>query len=190
MSTGKYIGYGAAEAECEKLDYLLTRTKINISPSSLAWLNSIYKWDIYYLRMAKLVASKSKDPSTQTGAVIVRPDNSLCSIGFNGFPKVMPDNPDNYSNREEKYSRIVHCEVNAQLFSRDASLQDYTLYTWPFASCDRCCVQMLQVGITRFVAPVLPEHLKERWEASLNKTKGYIEECNRILDLIDVEGVL
>ena len=141
-------------------------------------------WDIYYLQMARLVASKSKDPSTQTGAVIVRPDRSLCSIGFNGFPQGMPDSLELYTNREEKYSRIVHCEVNAVLFSRDVSLKGYTLYTWPFASCDRCCVQMLQAGIERFVAPILPPELYERWGASLEKTRKYIQECGRTLDEI------
>jgi dCMP deaminase len=179
--------------ELKPLSYLMRRIHYGpILPDDehVPAMWALYEWDIYYLKMAKHVASKSKDPSTQTGAVIVRPDKSVCSIGFNGFPKGMKDSPEVYANREEKYSRIVHCEVNAQLFSRDASLQGYTLYTWPFASCDRCCVQMLQSGITRFVAPVLPESLKERWEASLNKTKGYIEECGKVLDLVDVEGVL
>ena len=32
--------------------------------------SSLYKWDIYYLKMAKLVASKSKRPSTRRGAVL------------------------------------------------------------------------------------------------------------------------
>jgi dCMP deaminase len=175
------------------LNYLIERyhgNNTNWSWEDLMPLRSIYNWDVYYLKMAKQVASKSKDPSTQTGAVIVRPDWSQCSVGFNGFPKRMKDDPELYANREEKYSRIVHCEVNAQLFSRDASLEGYTLYTWPFASCDRCCVQMLQAGITRFVAPVLPEHLKERWQASLEKTRKYIEECGLVLDLVDVEGIL
>jgi dCMP deaminase len=86
------------------------------------------QWDEFYLGMAKYIASKSKDPSTKTGAVIVRPDKSLCSIGFNGFPKKMPDDPALYANRDEKYSRIVHCEMNALLFSRE-QLTGYTLYT-------------------------------------------------------------
>ena len=178
------------DLEQAKLQYLIDRYKPRIYPSinhgSGELLKSMYAWDIYYLEMAKHVASKSKDPSTKTGAVIVREDNSLCSIGFNGFPKGMPDSEELYANREEKYSRIVHCEINAHLFSRDTSLKGYTLYTWPFASCDRCCVQMLQAGITRFVAPVLPDNLQERWGASLELTRKYIEECGKTLDLVDL----
>jgi len=134
------------------------------------------RWDIFYLKMSHLVSQMSKDPSTQTGAVIVRPNKSVVSVGFNGFPKDMPDKPEYYADREQKYSRIVHCEMNALLFTKESVL-GYTLYTWPFASCDRCCVSMLQAGITRFVFPELPEDKKERWQKPLDLTKKYIEEC-------------
>ena len=73
------------------------------------------KWDLRFLELAKVVASWSKDPSTQTGAIIVRPDKTIVSVGFNGFAQSMPDNSLLYDNREEKYSRIIHCEMNALL---------------------------------------------------------------------------
>ena len=91
----------------------------------------------------------------------------------------MSDNPGWYENRDEKYSRIVHCEINAQLFSREP-LSGYTLYTWPFAPCDKCCVQMLQAGIVHFVFPELKEEKKERWQKPLDLTKKYINECGRV----------
>jgi len=135
------------------------------------------KWDIRFLQLAKHVSTWSKDPSTQAGAVIVRPDRSVCSTGFNGFAKNMQDNPEFYADREVKYSRIIHCEINAQIFARDPDLSGYTLYTWPFACCDRCCVQMLQAGIIRFVFPKLPGYLEERWLGPLELTKKYIAEA-------------
>jgi dCMP deaminase len=134
------------------------------------------KWDIRFLQLTRLVSAWSKDPSTKTGAAIVRPNGSVAGVGFNGFPKNMPDLPELYSNREEKYSRVVHCEINAQLFSQDESLAGYTLYTWPFSSCDRCCVQMLQAGITRFVWPSASEDVLSRWAGSIERTKRYITE--------------
>lgn len=133
------------------------------------------KWDIRYLQLAAHVASWSKDPSTQTGAVIVKPNKTVLSVGFNGFPQNMPDQGELYANREEKYSRIVHCEVNALILA-EGSARGCTLYTWPFASCDRCCVQMLQAGITRFVYPSIPAHLVERWGKALDLTHKYIIE--------------
>jgi dCMP deaminase len=137
------------------------------------------KWDVRFLQLAKLVSSWSKDTSTKTGAVIVRPDRTVVSIGFNGFPKNMPDNPEWYGNRKEKYSRIVHCEVNALIHAFE-SLKGYTLYTYPFGSCDRCAVQLLQAGVTRFVFPSPSSDALSRWRESLKRAKKYIEESKAI----------
>jgi len=140
------------------------------------------KWDKRFLDMAKLVSTWSKDPSTQTGAVIVRPDKSVCSVGYNGFPKNMPDHDELYNNREEKYSRIIHCEMNAMNFSHDTSMEGYTLYTYPFLSCDRCFVHMVQAGITRFVSPTCPPALEERWGDAFDRVRGYAKECGIQVD--------
>lgn len=142
-------------------------------------------WDLRFLEMAKLVASWSKDPSTKTGAVIVAFNKSIVSVGFNGFPMGMSDDDDLYANREEKYSRIVHCEVNALIFADRAALMGATLYTYPFMSCDRCVVQMLQAGIYRFVAPKATEDQLTRWGSAFEKTRRYIDEVGS--ELTEVE---
>ena len=139
------------------------------------------KWDRRFLELATLVSTWSKDPSTKTGAVIVGPDRSVISVGFNGFPAGMPDNQELYENRDEKYSRIVHCEVNALLFTRGSIPSGSTLYTVPFMSCDRCVVQMLQAGIRRFVAPAASPDKVERWGAAFDRTRKYIQECGGTL---------
>jgi dCMP deaminase len=136
------------------------------------------KWDKRYLRLAREIATWSKDPSTQVGAVIVRPNKSVCSVGFNGFPQPMNDLPETYLNRDEKYSRIVHAEVNALIFSRDVSHENYTLYTYPFLSCDRCFVQMVQAGITRVVSPVPTLDQESRWGKAFDCVRRYAKECN------------
>jgi dCMP deaminase len=142
-------------------------------------------WDEFFLGMAKYVSLKSKDPSTKSGSVIVRPDRSVASIGFNGFPKKMPDPPYMYDNREEKYSRIIHSEVNAAIFCRDQSMEGYTLYNWPLPPCDRCLVEMVQHGITRFVAPKMSADAEARWGEAVKKTRQYIQECR--LELLEVD---
>jgi dCMP deaminase len=141
------------------------------------------KWDLRYLDMARLISTWSKDPSTQTGAVIVRPNGTVMGVGFNGFPQNMSDAPELYANREEKYSRVVHCEVNALIFS-NGPVQGCTLYTWPFLSCDRCMVQMLQAGIKRFVAPVASADQLTRWGAAFEKVKKYAAEVG--VDVVEV----
>jgi dCMP deaminase len=138
------------------------------------------KWDYRFLELAKLVSTWSKDPSTQTGAVIVGPQRQVVSVGFNGFPQAMPDSAEHYENREEKYSRIVHCEINALLFAGRVP-PGSVLYTYPFMSCDRCVVQMLQAGILDFVAPKATEEQLTRWGAAFAKTRRYIDECGALL---------
>lgn len=141
------------------------------------------KWDCRFLEMARLVAGWSKDPSTKAGAVIVRPNKSVKSVGFNGFPKTMPDTAELYANRDEKYSRIVHCEVNAAIHS-EGGIEGCTLYTYPFISCDRCCVQMIQGGIIRMVAPIPSADALTRWATFFEKTRIYCKESG--VELIEI----
>lgn len=149
----------------------------------------IPKWDLRFLQLAKFISEWSKDPSTQTGAVIVRPNKSICSVGFNGFPAAMDDDENNYNDRDEKYSRIIHCEMNAAKFAIE-DLTGFTLYTYPFISCDRCFVHMANYGITRFVAPTAAADKQERWESAFAKVRAYAEEMNLELveyDMSDIE---
>jgi dCMP deaminase len=132
--------------------------------------------------MAKYIASKSKDPSKKVGAVIVRPDNTVASIGFNGFPKPMPDVITHLADKDEKNERIVHAEINAMIFAREP-IKGYTCYTWPLAPCKLCSPPLIQAGITRFVAPkVSPD---SSWAASIERTRQYCYECG--IELLEVD---
>ena len=142
------------------------------------------KWDVRFLDLAHLVSTWSKDPSTKVGAVIVRPDRTIASVGFNGFPQQMNDDPELYNNREQKYSRVIHGEINALIFVREP-IKGYTLYTYPFMPCDRCCVQMIQAGIIRIVTPRATEDQLLRWQDSFTKTRNYCKEVG--VELIEYE---
>ena len=48
---------------------------------------NVLTWDEYFMGLAHLSAMRSKDPSTQVGAVIVSNEHRVVSIGYNGFPK-------------------------------------------------------------------------------------------------------
>ncbi len=90
----------------------------------------------------------------------------------------MEDKPEWWNDREEKYSRVIHCEMNALLFANRKMLPEgCTLFTYPFMSCDRCVVHMIQAGIRRFVAPVATREQNERWGASFARTREYIVGC-------------
>lgn len=135
----------------------------------------VNKWDSRFLSLAELIGGWSKDPSTKCGAVIVRPNRSVASVGFNGFPQGMDDREEWLFDRDEKYIRVVHAEVNALLFSREP-VTGYALYTWPFACCPRCAVQMIQAGIGRFIFPTIPADKSDRWSEQLEKTKTIYRE--------------
>jgi dCMP deaminase len=135
------------------------------------------KWDQRFLALAQQVSGWSKDPSTQVGAVIVDPDRRVVSLGFNGLPQSMPDVSAYLQDRDEKYSRIIHGEMNALLFAKLPLPTGCSLYTWPMLSCDRCAVHMLQAGIRRFVSQQPSADHQARWGAALDRTRRYIREC-------------
>lgn len=134
------------------------------------------KWDLRFLEMSKLVASWSKDPSTQAGAVIVRPDNTIVSAGYNGFPPRIADTQERLYDRRIKYELTVHCEMNALLLTREGVL-GCTLYTWPCLSCVRCAVHVIRAGIFRVVAPIPTDDMLSRWKESLDKARALFHEA-------------
>jgi len=121
-------------------------------------LLSVRSWDKKYLRLARFVANDwSKDPRTQTGAVIAETyTNYPVSIGFNGFARGVDDTPERYANRELKHKMVLHCERNAIIFAR-RDLSNCTLYTWPLMSCSVCASMVIQAQIKRVVAPFVDD---------------------------------
>jgi len=71
-------------------------------------------WNEFFFRHVYLVALKSKDPSTQIGAVLVNPeDKAVIASGYNGFPRGVKDTYERLNDRSIKYELVVHAEVNA-----------------------------------------------------------------------------
>lgn len=141
------------------------------------------KWDKRYIDLAEFVAQWSKDPSTKTGAVIIAPENSVVSVGYNGLPRGIEDAEERLNNREIKYQIIVHCECNALIHAK-RDISGCTLYTWPFMSCATCAAMMIQAGIVRCVAPAPNEDLLSRWAGSIDLATELYKESGVRLDLI------
>lgn len=143
-------------------------------------MSSQEKWDIRFLQLAETVAQWSKDPSTKVGAVIARPDRTVASLGYNGFPRGMRDDPELYADRERKLSRVVHAELNAILNAREP-LRGYTLFVWPPGygpTCDRCAVHVIQSGIARVVGiRRVDDDFSDRWRISCEEAWGMYEEA-------------
>lgn len=146
----------------------------------------IDKWDRRFLDLAKLVSTWSKDPSTQTGAVIVDGDRRIVSVGYNGLPQGVEDLPERLNDRDTKYKMIVHCERNAIIFAK-RDLSGCTLFTYPFMSCAPCAGMVIQSGITRVVAPL---NDNPRWQADFELSKQMFKEAGVIVDLVNCFGGL
>lgn len=139
-------------------------------------------WDKLGLDLASRIAKESKDPSTQCGAAILRDDNSVASLGFNGFPKGVRDLPERYEHREVKYQMVVHAEVNAILLSREP-LRGTTLYC-TLHPCAECAAKIVQVGISRVVAIAPTEAQRARWGVSMDLAKLMFVEAGVTLDIV------
>ena len=130
------------------------------------------KWDARFIALASLVASWSKDPSTQVGAVVVDQDKRIVSTGFNGFPQGVNDAP---VDREVKLLRTIHAEENALLFAR-RNVTGMTIYvTRP--PCARCAAKLIQSGIGRVVYPLPPVDFIERWGVEMQQAQMMFHEC-------------
>lgn len=141
------------------------------------------KWDHRFLKLAHEVSTWSKDPSTKVGAVIVRPDRTIASLGFNGFPRGVPDHEDELLDREVKYARTLHAEVNAILTAKEP-LAGFTIYVTPLHPCAGCASIIVQTGIKRVVAAGEINH--PRWGTSFKLASETFQRAEVAVDLIDL----
>lgn len=111
-------------------------------------------WYQYFLEMAELVASKSKDPSTKVGAVIVGEDNEILSTGFNGFPRGVNEDVAERWERPIKYLFVEHAERNAIYNAAriGTSLKGATMYlNFRPCPCAECTKAVIQSGIKKII---------------------------------------
>lgn len=146
------------------------------------------KWQARFMGLAKEIASWSKDPSTQVGAVIVRPDKTICSVGFNGFPHGVKDDPLAIANRDTKLLRTIHAELNAILSSKEP-LIGYSLFVWPLQPCAQCAAAIIQGGIKEVYYPLRDTTLNYAgWRESAANDR-WSESFKHALQMFDESGV-
>lgn len=133
------------------------------------------KWIARFSGLAKDVASWSKDRGTQVGAVIVRPDRTVASLGFNGFPRGVDDSMDRINNRNTKLLFTLHAELNAILASKEP-LNGYSLFVWPFQPCAQCAGAIIQSGIKEVYFPYNDHISHERWGESFKAALQMFDE--------------
>ena len=141
------------------------------------------KWDKRFLEMAKLVASWSKDPSTQVGSVAVR-NRTVIAQGYNGFPRGVDDHELYYLNRAIKYKRIVHAVMLAiyNAAENGVSLKGSTIYVIGLPICHDCAKGLIQAGISRVVTP--EQEIPENWQDSISSSISMFKEAGVVWDWI------
>lgn len=101
-------------------------------------------WHEYFFHIMEAAASRSKDPNTRVGAVIVDPNNRQVSMGYNGFPPGMDESDERWE-RPTKYEFVVHAEMNA-IFNAQESVAGCSVYL-PFWPCKDCAKHIAAAGI-------------------------------------------
>jgi len=147
--------------------------------------NPKHEWDQRYTMVAKIVASWSKDPSTQCGAIIVRKNKTLASAGYNGFPRGMIDLPERYQDRSYKYPHIIHSEWNAIQSSKDHDLSDCSVFAWPMPPCNECTNAIIQKNISRVVCPHPSADKLDRWRDSFDHAREQTRKSNILFEEIN-----
>jgi len=139
------------------------------------------KWHSRFLDLAELVGSWSKDPSTKVGAAIVRPDRTIASLGYNGFPRGVEDK---YLDRDHKLLRTVHAEMNAILSAREP-LDGCTLYVSPLFPCSNCAAAIIQSGVSTVVARM--GTLRPDWQLSFDAAADMLNQAGIDVTLYSVK---
>jgi len=125
-------------------------------------------WDECFMRMAHVIAERSKDPSTQAGAVLVDKQNIVIGLGYNGFPRGIKDEDLPWERKgemlESKYAYVVHAEANA-VFNANAQSEGCKLYCTLFP-CNECVKSIIQNGITEIIFESDKYHDQDIWKAS------------------------
>ena len=137
-------------------------------------------WIVYFLNIAEQVKLKSKDQSTQIGAVIVGIDNEVLSTGYNSFPRGMDDSKEERQERPEKYFWFEHAERNAIYNAARVGtpLKNSTIYLTSGLPCMDCARGIVNSGIKIvYCKEVCTTKNKEKWDESQKKSFQLLLEC-------------
>lgn len=114
--------------------------------------NSI-SWDECFMKIAHVIADRSKDPSTQAGAVVVSDKNIIVGVGYNGWPRGIASGAlpwDREGKFEDtKYAYVCHAEENA-VYNSNNSTENCKIYCTLFP-CNECAKTIIQNGIKEVV---------------------------------------
>lgn len=134
--------------------------------------------DTRFMRLAREIASWSKDPSSQLGAVAISEDNFIVlAQGYNGFPRGIEDDHRLYI-RALKYPMVVHAEMN-MIFNaarNGTSLENSSVYIYGLPCCSECVKGLIQSNVKRVIMCDVKND--PRWNESFKTSAILLREAN------------
>ena len=145
------------------------------------------EWDRRFFKMARDVATWSKDPHRKVGAALVSEDRLSVAVGYNGFPRGVADTAERLDCTATRLDLMVHAERNVLSNAKFSSL-GATLYSSSFP-CQECAKDIVSRRVSRVVAPaaVLSHH---RWGASYQRSLELFEEAGILVTVAPAWGSL
>jgi dCMP deaminase len=141
-------------------------------------------WDQIFMGKVYEIASKSKDPRTKIGAVLVKHGHAPLE-GFNGIPKGVMDLPERME-RPEKYHWMEHAERNVINMAAKfgISTDEGILYTQGLPCVD-CARGVVNCGVKKVV-------LHKQWEdvsTQIITGRPWAEHYHRSKIMFDEAGI-
>jgi dCMP deaminase len=120
-------------------------------------------WQEYALELASVAAKKSKDPWRKVGACLLRHDNTVAGIGFNGFPAGMRED---WQDRDKRRLLVIHAEQNALRYVKP---NECVLIAVTLLPCNDCLKAIASHGIKT----VVYQDIYERDATSIELAKDF-----------------
>ena len=141
-------------------------------------MSHLDKWDMRFISLAKEVATWSKDPTRQVGAVLAK-DKTRFAVGYNGFPPGISDTKERLLCNEVKQQLTNHAELNAIL---NAAKIGFTtggcrLYC-TYHPCNRCATAIISSGVNCVVCPRPNLDPESKWRESQSLASDLFFEAN------------
>lgn len=116
-------------------------------------MRQVASWTQSFLDLAFLISQRSKDDSTQVGAVLVDKNKVIISTGFNGPPPGINDELVPWNERPAKYAYIIHAEENALLYGMErGSVAGSTLFCTHYPCAD-CVLRLIRAKVAEVIIP-------------------------------------
>jgi dCMP deaminase len=130
----------------------------------------INNWEEYAIALAQVASLKSKDPYIKVGCCLLRHDNTIASLGYNGFPSGVEED---WSDRDERRKYVNHAEANALRFVKPGECYLAAVTLLP---CNDCLKALASYGIKK----IIYSQVYDKDSSSLNLSSKFNIEIKQI----------